>query len=130
MISRRRFIATGASGLLLTGCDKLDENQAFKGVLRSAEKLTMRSQRLIGGREALAREFGEADMSPVFRSNGTRQPNTPEYERHLAEGFANWRVAVDGLVAHPLSIPIQTLRTLPHRTQITRHCRGCWRRPG
>lgn len=121
MISRRRFIATGASGLLLTGCDKLDQNQAFKGVLRSAEKLTMSSQRLIGGREALAREYGEVDMSPVFRSNGTRQPNTPDYERHLAEGFANWRVVVDGLVARPLSVPIQALRALPHRTQITRH---------
>ena len=35
--------------------------------------------------------------------------------------FANWRLAVDGLVARPLSIPIQTLRSLPHRTQITRH---------
>jgi DMSO/TMAO reductase YedYZ molybdopterin-dependent catalytic subunit len=121
MISRRRFIATGASGLLLTSCDKLDQNQAFKGVLRSAEKLTMRSQRLIGGREALAREYGEADISPVFRSNGTRQPNTPDYEHHLVEGFTNWRIVVDGLVAHPLSIPIQTLRALPHRTQITRH---------
>jgi DMSO/TMAO reductase YedYZ molybdopterin-dependent catalytic subunit len=121
MISRRRFIATGASGLLLTGCDKLDQNQAFKGVLRSAEKLTMSSQRLIGGRDALAREYREADMSPIFRSNGTRQPNTPDYERHLAEGFANWRVVVDGLVARPLSVPIQALRALPHRTQITRH---------
>jgi DMSO/TMAO reductase YedYZ molybdopterin-dependent catalytic subunit len=121
MISRRRFIASGASGLLLTGCDKLDRNQTFKDVLRSAERLTMRSQRLIAGREALAREYGEADMSPVFRSNGTRKPDTPEYERHLADNFANWRIIVDGLVAHPLSIPIQTLRALPHRTQITRH---------
>jgi DMSO/TMAO reductase YedYZ molybdopterin-dependent catalytic subunit len=121
MISRRRFVATGASGLLLTGCDKLDRNPAFKGVLRSAEGLTMRSQRLIGGRDALAREYGEADLSPVFRSNGTSKPDTPDYARHLAENFANWRVAVDGLVARPLSIPIQTLRTLPRRTQITRH---------
>ena len=38
-----------------------------------------------------------------------------------AEHFADWRLAVDGLVARPLSIPIQTLRALPHRTQITRH---------
>jgi DMSO/TMAO reductase YedYZ molybdopterin-dependent catalytic subunit len=121
MISRRRFIASGGSGLLLAGCDKLDQNSAFKGVLRSAEKLTMGSQRLIGGRGALAREYGASDISPVFRANGTRQPNTPSYERHIAEGFANWRVVVDGLVAHPLSIPIQTLRSLPHRTQITRH---------
>lgn len=121
MISRRRFIATGTSGLLLAGCDKLDHNAQFKGILRSAEGLTMRSQRLITNRNALAREFSEADLSPVFRSNGTSKPDTPEYERHLAENFANWRVAVDGLVASPLSIPIQKLRSLPHRTQITRH---------
>lgn len=121
MISRRRFVATGASGLLLGGCDRLDRNQRFKGLLRSAEGLTMRSQRLIGGRNGLAREFSEADMSPVFRSNGTSRPDTPEYARHLAENFANWRLRVDGLVARPLSIPIQTLRSLPHRTQITLH---------
>jgi len=121
MISRRRFIASGTSGLLLAGCDKLDRNENFKGVLRSAEGLTMRSQRLIGGRDALAREFSEADLSPIFRSNGTARPDTPEYARHQAEQFANWRLAVDGLVAHPLSIPIAALRALPSRTQITRH---------
>lgn len=121
MISRRRLIATGASGMLLAGCDKLDHNQTFKGVLRSAEGLTMRSQRLIGGRNDLAREYREADLSPIFRSNGTSMPGTPEYARHLQENFANWQLAVDGLVARPLSIPIQKLRSLPHRTQITRH---------
>ena len=121
MISRRRFIATGASGLLLTGCDKLDRNPTFKGLLRSAEGLTMRSQRLIGGRNDLAREYSEADLSPIFRSNGTSNPGTTEFTRHMAENFANWAVTVDGLVARPLSIPIQTIRSLPHRTQITRH---------
>ena len=121
MIDRRRFIAGGASGLLLGGCDRLNNNPGFRDVLRSAEKLTMASQRLISPRDALAREYSEADLSPVFRSNGTARPGTPEYAQHLAENFANWRLAVDGLVARPLSIPIQTLRRVPHRTQITRH---------
>lgn len=121
MITRRSFVATGASGLLLAGCDKVDRNATFKGVLRSAEGLTMRSQRLVGGRDQLAREFSEADMSPIFRSNGTSRPGTADYARHLAENFANWRIVVDGLVARRLSIPIQALRSLPHRTQITRH---------
>ena len=79
MIDRRRFIATGASGLLLGGCDRLNDSPGFRGVLRSAEKLTMASQRLISPRDALAREFSEADLSPIFRSNGTRMPGTPEY---------------------------------------------------
>jgi DMSO/TMAO reductase YedYZ molybdopterin-dependent catalytic subunit len=121
MISRRRFIAAGTSGLLLSGCDRLNRSQTFRGVLRSAEKLTMNTQRLISPRDALAREYGEADLSPIFRSNGTRMPGTGEYAQHLAENFANWRLVVDGLVAHPLSIPIGALRQLPHRVQITRH---------
>lgn len=81
----------------------------------------MRAQRIVLAREALAREYDEADMSPIFRSNGTAMPGTSEYAQHVAESFANWRVAVDGLVAHPLSIPIQALRAMPHRVQITRH---------
>src|SRR3954462_10752323 len=39
----------------------------------------------------------------------------------MAEQFANWRLTVNGLVAGTLSTPIQTLRSLPSRTQITRH---------
>ena len=113
MINRRRFIATGTSGLLLGGCDRLNNSAQFRGVLRSAEKLTMASQRLISPRDALAREFRESDISPIFRSNGTRVPGTDEYAQHAAEHFANWRLQVDGLVAHPLSIPLTTLRTLP-----------------
>jgi DMSO/TMAO reductase YedYZ molybdopterin-dependent catalytic subunit len=121
MISRRRFIATGTSGLLLGGCDRLNNSAQFRGVLRSAEKLTMSGQRLIVSRDALAREYSEADLSPIFRSNGTSRPNTPEYAQHLAENFANWRLEVDGLVARPLSIPLPKLRSIPHRVQITRH---------
>jgi len=121
MIGRRRFIAAGASGLLLGGCDRLNNNPTFRDVLRSAEKLTMASQRLISPRDALAREYSEAEMSPFFRSNGTRMPGGEDYARHLAEQFANWQLTVDGLVARPLAIPIRTLRSLPHRTQITRH---------
>ena len=121
MISRRRFVATGASGLLLSGCDRLTHNESFRGVLRSAEKLTMSAQRVVAPRDALAREYSEADMSPFFRSNGTANPGTDEYAQHVAQNFANWRLGVDGLVARPLSIPLQTLRSLPHQTQITRH---------
>jgi DMSO/TMAO reductase YedYZ molybdopterin-dependent catalytic subunit len=121
MISRRKFIVVGTSGLLVAGCDRLDRSETFRGILRSSEGLTMKAQRLITPRDALAPEYSASDMSPIFRSNGTRLPNTSEYAQHLAENFANWRVAVDGLVARPLSIPIQKLRNLPHRTQITRH---------
>ena len=120
MITRRHLIGAG-SGLLLAGCDKLDRSERFRGLLRSTEGLTMRAARVISDRNALAREYGESDMSPIFRSNGTRMPDTSEYATHLAERFANWRLTVDGMVARPLSIPIEAIRRMPLRTQITRH---------
>ena len=48
-------------------------------------------------------------------------PGTSDYAQHVAEQFANWRLAVDGLVARPLSLPLQTLRRFRTATQITRH---------
>jgi DMSO/TMAO reductase YedYZ molybdopterin-dependent catalytic subunit len=121
LISRRKLLLGAGSGLLLTGCDRLHGSPGFRSVLRSAEGLTMRAQRLISDRNALAREFGEPDMSPVFRSNGTRMPDTPAYVRHLAENFANWRLQVDGLVQRPLALSLAQIRAMPLRTQITRH---------
>lgn len=121
MIDRRKFIAAGSAGLLLGGCDRLNSSPHFRSVLRSAEKLTMASQRLISPRDALAQEYGDADRSPIFRSNGTAMPGSDDYARHVAEHFANWRLVVDGLVARPLTVPIRTLRSLPYRTQVTRH---------
>ena len=124
MITRRRLLGTltvGAGGLLLPGCDRLDRNQAFRGVLRSAEGLTMRAQRLVGDRAALAREYSAADMSPVFRSNGTSLPAGEAYQAHVVSRFADWRIGVTGLVRRPLALSIAQLRAMPVRTQITRH---------
>jgi DMSO/TMAO reductase YedYZ molybdopterin-dependent catalytic subunit len=124
MIDRRKLIGSlglGAGGLILSGCDRLDQSPAFRGLLRSSEGLTMRAHRLIADRNALAREFSESDMSPVFRANGNRRPNTPAYEAHAANRFRDWRLRVDGLVARPLSLSIDQIRAMPVRTQITRH---------
>ncbi|WP_205480068.1 molybdopterin-dependent oxidoreductase [Sphingomonas arenae] len=123
MISRRGLLVggTSAGALLLGGCDRLNQSESYRGVLRSAEGLTMRAQRLIMDRNALAREFREADMSPIFRSNGTADPGTPLYQQLLTGNFADWRLRVDGLVARPLSLSLQQLRSMPLRTQITRH---------
>jgi len=117
----RRTLLIGSAGALLTGCDRLDRSETFRGVLRSAEGLTMKAQRLITDRNALAREYDAADMSPIFRANGTRMPATPDYQRLAAGAFADWRLAVDGLVARPLSLALAQIRQMPRRTQITRH---------
>ncbi|MEA3028700.1 MAG: hypothetical protein QOG13_25 [Sphingomonadales bacterium] len=120
MISRRTLLVGGA-GALLTGCDRLSDSPSFRGVLRSAEGLTMKAQRLITGREALAREYDSADMSPVFRANGNVMPAASDYQRLLAGRFADWRLAVDGLVQRPLALSLDQIRAMPQRTQITRH---------
>jgi DMSO/TMAO reductase YedYZ molybdopterin-dependent catalytic subunit len=124
MITRRRLIGSlgaGAGGMLLAGCDRLDRSPTFRGLLRSTEGLTMGAQRLVTGRTALAREYGETDMSPFFRSNGTSMPGTPDYQAHLAGGFHDWRLRIDGLVERPLSLSLDRIRRMPVRTQITRH---------
>ncbi|WP_380873155.1 molybdopterin oxidoreductase [Sphingomonas sp. DBB INV C78] len=121
ILSRRSLIGALAATPLLTGCDRLTESQGFRDGLRSAEGLTMRAQRLITDRTALAREFSETDLSPTFRPNGSRGPTSADYAAHAAAGFANWRLKVDGLVAQPLALSMAHLRRLPARTQITRH---------
>jgi DMSO/TMAO reductase YedYZ molybdopterin-dependent catalytic subunit len=120
MITRRTLLA-GSAATLLTGCDKLSNSERFRAVLRSAEGVTMRAQRLISDRNALAHEFSAADISPIFRSNGTRLPVGPDYQRLAAGAFADWRLVVDGLVRRPLSLSIDQIRRMPRQTQITRH---------
>ena len=122
-LSRRRLIGLGAAGagtVLLAGCDKLNQSESFRDGLKSVTGLTMRAQRLIGG-QALAQEFTETQMSPVFRANGSTSVEDPVYRRHLAAGFAQWALVVDGLVQKPLTLPLAALQALPQRTQITRH---------
>jgi DMSO/TMAO reductase YedYZ molybdopterin-dependent catalytic subunit len=123
MITRRRLlrgIGAGAGGLVLAGCDRLNGSETFRGVLRSFEDANRGLQRTLG-RDALAREFTEADLSPVFRSNGTAMPDTGEYRALAAGGFTDWRLTVDGLVQRPLSLSLAQVQQLPRRTQITRH---------
>lgn len=124
MITRRTLvgaIGAGAGGLLLSGCDKITTSPTASKILKSAEGLTMRAQRIVTDRAALAREFGAADLSPIFRANGTRMPPGEDYAAHLAAKFATWRLTIDGLVASPQSLTLRQIMQMPKRTQITRH---------
>ncbi|GAC1690673.1 MAG: molybdopterin-binding protein [Candidatus Dormibacteraceae bacterium] len=69
----------------------------------------------------MAREFAESDLSPIFRSNGTSDPDTAAYNKLRENQFADWRLAIGGLVAKPLQLSLANLRAMPSRTQITRH---------
>lgn len=124
IIARRRFLHSatlGASGLILSGCDALSENESVRHILHGAEKLNKASHRLIADRSSLAREFSESDMSPIFKMNGSINGDTPEYAAHVANQFVDWRLVVDGLVARPLSLSLAQLMAHPAREQITRH---------
>lgn len=120
-IITRRNALIGGAGLLLSGCDRIAASPSVREVLTLGEKATRTAQRLVTDRNALAREFTHADLSPVFRENGTRNPGSPDYAAHAAERFANWRLMVDGMVAQPLAISLPQILAAPQRTQITRH---------
>ena len=116
-ISRRRLLGAGAlamGGLALSGCDRLNGAGGFRDVLKGAEGLTMRAQRLLVGREALAREFSENEMSPVFRANGNREVADSAYNAHVRSGFAGWTLAVDGHVRRPLALTLDAFADIGH----------------
>jgi len=106
---------------LLAGCDRLAAAPAVTRVLDGAESVTRAAHTLLVPRRALAQEFSEADLSPIFPPNGSTDPRDGDYVRHAARAFADWRLEVDGLVERAASFSLPELRALPARTQITRH---------
>ena len=121
--ARRHFLAASAaaaSALALSGCDNLSRSTWFPRILDAAEPLNEAVAKLIG-RRAMAQEFTEVDLSPEFRSNGTADPGTEQYNAWVANGFSDYRLAVGGRVEAPREFSLVDLRALPARTQITRH---------
>jgi DMSO/TMAO reductase YedYZ molybdopterin-dependent catalytic subunit len=135
--SRRGFLARSTAALAtltLAGCTGIAQSPWAVNLLGEVENLTRRAQRLFAGGHALAPEFSKADIAPVFRANGTLNPNTNDYNIHVSEGFRNWVIPVGGLVERPLKLSLADIRKMPPRTQITRHdcvegwsCIGQWK---
>ena len=121
----RRRLLTGAGaltgGLMLSGCDALNQSKGFRSLLTGTQGITYGAHRALTDRNALAREFRPSERSPIFRSNGTRDPDVPAYQQAVANDFADWQLVVDGLVALPAAYGLDQLRAMPQRTQITRH---------
>jgi DMSO/TMAO reductase YedYZ molybdopterin-dependent catalytic subunit len=107
--------------LVLGACDRFTTDSRTLAVVKSAEGLTRRAQRLLIDRKAMAREFSYADISPDFRPNGSIDPQDPPYLALKKTGFADYRLVIDGLVERPLSLSLADLRAQPVRAQITRH---------
>ena len=124
MTDRRLFLRMaimGTAGLLVAGCDRISQSSWGPKVLGKAEGLNRRVQALLAPSSAMAQEFSEADISPVFRPNGTVMPTTPAYQALLANQFRDYKLQVDGLVSRPAMLSIDDLKKLDSRTQITRH---------
>ena len=124
IVITRRSLVTGlgvsAAGLL-AGCDRLAQHGSVRDALFSADNFHKWAQRSLQNRDALAREYRPDQISPIFRANGTRNPNSDEYTALWREGFASWRLKIDGLVARPLSLSLAQVMAMPAKDQITRH---------
>src|SRR5258708_4966672 len=102
--ARRRFFrfAFGATAtLLLAGCEKLSQTGCFLNPRGAGERLNEKVHGALGGRGARAQEFPPADLSPDFRSNGTSDPDNPQYQAMVANEFADYQLRVEGLVDKP-----------------------------
>lgn len=124
MTDRRSFIRMaimGTAGIIVAGCDRISQSDWGPKVLNKAQGLNRRVQALLAPSSAMAKEFTEADLSPVFRSNGTAMPTTEAYQALLANGFRDYRLQVGGLVDRPLSFSIDDLKQIEQVAQITRH---------
>ena len=124
LLSRRRVLGAataGVAGLMLEGCDRLSHAPRFQDAIGRAADLTEASQRLLLGGQPLAKEFSVAQLSPVFRANGSVMPASEAYQSLTEGGFADWRLAVEGLVRQPIQLSLDQLKAMPARTQITRH---------
>jgi DMSO/TMAO reductase YedYZ molybdopterin-dependent catalytic subunit len=129
-----RGAVAAAGAAVLTGCDRLSQNEAFVDALKSAQFLSEAAHKVVAPRSAMAQEFSEAHVAQTFRANGTLDPGDADYVALRDAGFAAYRLSIGGLVEQPAELSLDELRALPSRTQITRHdcvegwsCIGKWK---
>ena len=127
-IARRRFVTAAtvsASGLVLTGCDAFDgllgSDAAVRQTLEKANNLTYRVHRMLLGENSLAQEFTDSDIRQPQRPNGVTDPSDEDYRQLASTQFRDYRLEIGGLVDKPRSFSLADLRSMPSRTQITRH---------
>jgi DMSO/TMAO reductase YedYZ molybdopterin-dependent catalytic subunit len=125
-ISRRKLITTGLAATAgvagLTAASRMSRSYGLvppdcRGIYGPGETLTYAAHRLLTA-HSLAREFPRSMISKTPFANETAPP-TDDFKRHQAAGFSDWRLSVDGMVAHPASLSLSDLRSLPLRSQIT-----------
>jgi DMSO/TMAO reductase YedYZ molybdopterin-dependent catalytic subunit len=120
MIARGLAAAAGLSGLAVA--ERIADRFGLVppdhgGVYGPGETLTYAAQRLLT-RHSPAREFSRSQISkPPFANEIA--PLSDDFKRFQADGFKDWRLSVDGLVAQPASLSLDDLKRFPVRRQIT-----------
>jgi DMSO/TMAO reductase YedYZ molybdopterin-dependent catalytic subunit len=125
-ISRRKLITTalgataGVSGIGLA-VSFAERNgltpPEWHGIYGPGDTMTYAAQRLLT-RRTMAREFSRNQISKAPFANQISPPSE-EFKRLQAGGFADWRLAVGGMVARPTSLSLADIRSYPSGNQIT-----------
>ncbi|HTS47683.1 MAG TPA: molybdopterin-dependent oxidoreductase [Bryobacteraceae bacterium] len=121
-------VAAGASGLAVAaGLAKryglIPPDGA--GIYGPGETLTYAAQRILT-RHSMAREFPRSQISTKPFANEVA-PFREDFKRLQSGGFADWRLAVDGMVARPASFSLAEIQRLPSGSQITSvQCEEGW----
>lgn len=133
-ITRRKLITSGLAATAgVAGLDAASHLARKYGLVPPdhgglyglGETLTYASQRLLT-RHSLAREFPRNLISKKPVANQI-PPLSDRFKSLQAGGFADWRLAVDGMVARPASFSLDQLKTYPSRSQTTQlACEEGW----
>ena len=124
-ISRRKFLTTGLAATAgvagLAAADRLAHRYGLvppdgSGIYGPGETLNYAAQRLAS--HSPAREFSRSMISKSPFANEVAPPSDA-FKRLQAGGFADWKLAVDGMVARPTEFSLADLKHFPVRSQIT-----------
>ena len=120
MLTRGLAAAAGLSGLAAAA--RIADRYGLVppdggGIYGPGETMTYAAHRLVT-RHSLAREFDRSQISPQPFANETSPPSD-HFKRLEADGFKDWRLSVEGLVARPASLSVDDVKRFPARRQIT-----------
>src|SRR6476646_4335172 len=128
MIRRGLAAAAGLSGL--GAAERIADRYGLVppdhgGIYGPGATLTYAAQRILT-RHSLAREFSRSQISnPPFANE--LAPLGDPFKRLQADGFKDWRLSVEGLVAQPASLSLDEVKRFPARRQITEiSCEEGW----
>ena len=125
-ISRRKLFTTGLAATAgvsgLAAAASLAKRYGLippdsSGIYGPGETLTYAAQRLLTT-HSLAREFPSSMISKTPFANEV-SPLNDAFKGLQAGGFADWRLALDGMVAQPATLSLSDLKGFPVSRQIT-----------